>query len=121
VPGWTPARVLDRRSQHALAYDAARQRVVLFGGWNTGYLFDTWEWDGGTWSQRSPSASPSARFGHALAYDVARQRVVLFGGQGPTGHLSDTWAPTGRSARPRRARARGWIPRWSTTWSASAS
>ncbi len=78
---WVPARVLDARCGHALAYDVARQRVVLFGGGgNTGVLSDTWEWDGSNWTQRAPTNSPSSRVYHAMAYDAARQRVVLFGG-----------------------------------------
>ena len=69
------------RHGHALGYDSARGRVVLFGGINdsTGYLSDTWEWDGNVWTQRTPAQSPPAR-GVALAYDSARGRIVLFGG-----------------------------------------
>jgi len=35
------------RTDHALAYDAARQEVVLFGGWAGGgpWLGDTWAWN----------------------------------------------------------------------------
>jgi hypothetical protein len=72
-----------------MAYDAARQRVVLFGGQDLG---DTWEWDGVSWAQRNPAASPTARENHAMAYDAARQRVVLFGGySGASVFLGDTW------------------------------
>src|SRR5581483_10661132 len=41
------------RSEFAMAYDAARKRVVLFGGApESGRLLnDTWEWDGRTWTQ----------------------------------------------------------------------
>jgi hypothetical protein len=39
-----------RRRGTAMAYDAGRQRVVLFGGEDdTGLLGDTWEWDGLAW------------------------------------------------------------------------
>jgi len=64
--------------------------VVLFGGSASGYLADTWEWDGAQWTQRTPALSPSARNGLALAYDSARARVVLFGG-GTATYLADTW------------------------------
>ncbi|MHB8878486.1 MAG: hypothetical protein ACYC8T_32720, partial [Myxococcaceae bacterium] len=50
---WVPAYV-PARYGHALAYDAARQRVVLFGGLDSAYLTDTWEWDGTTWVRRTP-------------------------------------------------------------------
>ena len=88
------------RSGPAMAYDAARGRVVMFGGANrdasnqTRYLADTWEWDGSTWVQRTPAASPTARYGHVMAYDGVRGRVVLFGSgyfDGSWHFLADTW------------------------------
>jgi hypothetical protein len=83
-----------RRANHAMAYDTARGRVVLFGG--QGMLVpsmqsvtygDTWEWDGTNWRQVA-TTGPSARYNHDLAYDAARGRVVLYGGT--TGAL-ETW------------------------------
>ncbi len=79
------------RYQHALTYDAARQRVVLFGGYNGSVYSDTWEWDGTNWTQKTPATSPSARNYHALVYDAARQRVLLFGGHNGSAYLNDTW------------------------------
>ena len=37
----------------AMAYDSARERIVLFGGRTdrSGDLNDTWEWDGRTWTR----------------------------------------------------------------------
>ncbi|MCA9677432.1 MAG: hypothetical protein KC464_20580, partial [Myxococcales bacterium] len=81
-----------------MAYDAARQRVVLFGGYNgtttSGQLADTWEWNGVSWLQRSPATSPSERSGHAMAYDELRQQVTLYGGWDGT-FFDDTWLWTG--------------------------
>ena len=80
-PNWTqksPASP-SSRSLHAMAYDAARGQVVLFGGYGGGFRNDTWVWDGTTWAQKSPATSPSSRYGHAMAYDAARGQVVLFG------------------------------------------
>ena len=100
-----PATSPSARDGHAMAYDVARQRVVLFGGNSLTSIFsDTWEWDGSNWTLRSPTTSPSERFGHAMAYDVAHQRVVLFGGAGswPKAY-SDTWLyfpVTPATARP---------------------
>jgi hypothetical protein len=76
-----------------MAYDSARDRVVLFGGNNTTYgpLADTWEWDGTNWTQRFVGGFPPARHEHALAYDSLRGKTVLFGGtQGGT-YYNDTW------------------------------
>ena len=59
---WTQYKVSGppARTVAAMAYDSARQRVVLFGG-NTrhgvppyGYDNDTWEWDGRRWVQARP-------------------------------------------------------------------
>jgi hypothetical protein len=74
---------------HAMAWDPARQRVVLLGVARVGAV-DQWEWDGVTWTQRVPATSPPERVGHAMAWDAARQRLVLFGGSN-RGYYSDTW------------------------------
>jgi hypothetical protein len=69
----------------AAAYDVARSRVVLFGGFNgTTYRQDTWEWDGstnpGTWTNRTQTAPPAPRIYHAMTWDSARSRVLVYGG-----------------------------------------
>lgn len=44
------------RNGHAMAYDSARNRVVLFGGFRPGQDFnDTWEWNGTQWAQITPN------------------------------------------------------------------
>lgn len=88
------------RAIHAMAYDSGRNRTVLFGGYSYGgvplHLGDTWEWDGGGWTQRA-SGGPSPRYDHAMAYDASHARVVLFGGtQGGT-PFGDTWQWDGLS------------------------
>ncbi len=97
-PTWTqkfPATSPSGRYATRMAYDAARQQVVLFGGANTtNFLGDTWVWDGVNWTQKFPVTSPPGRSSHATAYDAARQRVVVFGGSiGPgfSGIVADTW------------------------------
>ncbi|MBX3357683.1 MAG: hypothetical protein KF745_04565 [Phycisphaeraceae bacterium] len=79
------------RYGHAIAYDSARARTVLFGGFDGARRGDTWEWNGSSWSERAPDgAGPSARYMHAMAFDPARARTVLFGGF--DGALKgDTW------------------------------
>lgn len=80
------------RYYHAMAYDAARQQTVLFGGGSGNYTNDTWVWDGVNWMQKSPATLPTARNRHAMAYDSQRQKVVMFGGYTQTGvQLNDTW------------------------------
>lgn len=81
------------RSYAAMAYDALRQRVVLFGGLdvNSNPVAETWEWDGTVWRKRLPAASPGPRFYHSMSYDAGRGRVVLFGGQLGGSYLDETW------------------------------
>ena len=99
------------RMHHALAYDQARRRVVLFGGdlLDGASAGDTWEWDGQYWTQAADTG-PSPRSGHGLAFDAKDAKVVLFGGASSSGQLhGDTWqwdgsgwtqvADTGPSAR----------------------
>ena len=65
-----------------MAFDVARQRSVLFGGFHSsvGTTDRTHEWDGNVWVEASPSARPPARYQAAMAYDAARGNCVLFGG-----------------------------------------
>lgn len=94
--GWTQRAVTPRpagRTQHALAFDAQRGKLVLFGGdTDGGLLGDTWEWDDTAWTAvavGSPTA-PSPRRGAAMTYDAKHARVVLFGGATVT-VTSETW------------------------------
>jgi len=79
------------RTSHGLAYDGARQHVLLFGGDPGGPPFaDTWSWDGALWTQVADTG-PSARHGLAIKFDAARQCVVLFGGASGSDLFADTW------------------------------
>jgi hypothetical protein len=102
TPSPLPALWPSARSNHAIAYSAARGRVVLFGG--VGATADTWEWDGvtGLWqvypasasSSSVPPAWPAARVNHALTYDPARGAVMMFSGREPPGTgviYDDAW------------------------------
>jgi uncharacterized protein (TIGR03437 family) len=101
VGNWTrqiPQNFPGPRYEHAMAYDAARGQVVVFGGTRSSlqpYTNDTWVWDGSNWTQKNPKTSPPARGGFAMVYDSARSQIVLFGG-GSNGSpdpllLGDTW------------------------------
>lgn len=80
------------RTEHALAYDGARERVVLFGGrrymTNWTPMDETWTWNGHRWTLQDAGARPTARYGHAMAFDEARRVVVLFGGSSGS---DETW------------------------------
>ena len=71
----------------AMAYDSARERLVMFGGYdpgqpqvgNGGYRNYTRELEGTTWVDKS-SSGIAARRHHAMAYDAKNGVVVVFGG-----------------------------------------
>lgn len=88
------------RSAAGLAFDSSRGVAVLFGGNNgNGWLNDTWEWNGTTWSQRLAPHTPPGRSNMQIAYDPARARTVLFGGFNPlltNQFLADTWEWNGQ-------------------------
>ena len=90
---WTQKQDIGpaNRAAHALAYDAAHQRVILFGGDPGGPpLADTWAWDGTLWTQIADTG-PAPRRGASLVDEVAQQRVLLFGGGPELDVLGDTW------------------------------
>jgi hypothetical protein len=72
----------------AAAFDPVRDRIVLFGGSyttqdpkqftpTTTNLYDTWEFDGTTWTQRNASG-PNLN-NPVVAYDEARSQVIMIG------------------------------------------
>src|SRR5262249_39439834 len=92
APRWTRSPTMAPVTGHAMAFDEARGRTVLFGGCSGPFeSADTWEWDGSAWTRRDTNVVP-ARLAPALASDRPRRRVVLFGGRaGPSTDLGDTW------------------------------
>ena len=99
---WTqdfPVTSPGARSYVAMTYDAASKKVVLFGGFgNTGYLNDTWTFDGATWTKIGTAIAPPARSNAQMAYDLRTHRVVLFGGYDGSSDLGDTWLWDGRTS-----------------------
>lgn len=95
----TPVASPIDRASHSVVCDAARDRLVMFGGynWNLDVHYDeTWEYDGATWAQRHPLSAPAPRKRAGMCYDSRRGVVALFGGLrdsfwGPTTWFGDTW------------------------------
>ncbi len=91
---WSAPAGVDpfNRSRSAVAYDAAADRVLLFGGLE-GRTFegDTWAYDPATalWTNVTGIGAPSPRVDARMVYDPAAQRVILFGG------AWWTWDPSG--------------------------
>jgi hypothetical protein len=85
------------RFNAGLAYDAARQVLVLFGGGANSsgeFLRDTWTWDGTNWKQMSPAQTPTFWVTAPMTYDATRKEVLLFVGLGdwPLTPPDETWS-----------------------------
>jgi hypothetical protein len=80
------------RMGHSGVYDAANQRMVIFGGDTTTNPNSTNELWGlkldGTpaWSIINPTggAPPGGRYGHSAVYDSANNRMIIYGGNDDT-------------------------------------
>ena len=88
------------RARTALAYDAKRRQVVLFGGVSAPpqvFLQDTWTWDGLEWS-KAADGGPRGRYAHGMVYDEAAGVVLLYGGSAAHSGapLTDMWQWDGR-------------------------
>ncbi|MFN7972697.1 MAG: kelch repeat-containing protein [Acidobacteriota bacterium] len=89
--GAAPAALLARAG-HAMTYDSARKRVVLFGGFGASYMNDTWEHDGISWTLQAPGPPGlTPRDCPVMAFDAARAKVILFGGDDSIVEYNDTW------------------------------
>ena len=75
------------RGRTALAYDARRRQVVLFGGVSAPpgpdqpqtFLADTWVWEASRW-RKVADGRPRGRYAHGMAFDERRGVVLLYGG-----------------------------------------
>ena len=79
----------------ALSVDPTTGTALLLGaptGGSTCGCYDTWQWNGATWIQRFPTASPpNITASPRMAYDAAIGRTILFLSAGP----DQTWSWTG--------------------------
>ncbi|MFN7971656.1 MAG: kelch repeat-containing protein, partial [Acidobacteriota bacterium] len=101
---WSPAAPpppgLAPRQLAAMAYDTARQRMVMFGGSESGGGLgdDTWEHDGAGWTQGPTApAAMGGRVGTQMDYDPTLARCVLYGGIGTVPNERHTWLYDGSS------------------------
>jgi N-acetylneuraminic acid mutarotase len=89
-----------KRCLHDMVYDAASDRVLLFGGCSSGFgpcpQGDLWALDlaANQWTQLQPGGdAPAARSNPALVLDTASGQALLFGGLNQdNAPLSDLWA-----------------------------
>ncbi len=83
-------------AEHSAVFDAARNRLVIFGGFILEARDETFALDitTGVWSRLASSPStPPARFNHSCVLDSRRNRMVIFGGTNQGLFLlDDVWA-----------------------------
>jgi hypothetical protein len=88
------------RFGHGAVFDAARQRMLVFGGTastavGSNLSNDVWALSlSGTraWTPIAPAGTPpSARFGHSMILDPVRDQLVVFGGSDNSGPSNQVW------------------------------
>ena len=83
-PDWvelSPNASPPARSSLAMTYDPVSGKTIAFGGFDgTGYLNDTWSFDGTSWTQIATQSVPPARAGRSKGSTLRRvQRNQLLG------------------------------------------
>jgi hypothetical protein len=98
TPGGT---IPGARDQPSAVYDAANQRMIVFGGQTlAGPVNEVWSLSLPTtgppvWSQLFPTGTaPTPRSGHSAIYDPINQRMIVFGGTLASNNTNETWELT---------------------------
>ena len=93
-----------------LAYDTARQRIVLYRAAADARV-ETWECDSGAWQKREPAQNPASTFdGALLEYDAGLLKCVLVAEGGSTAAVQ-TWLWDGANW----SQSAGAQPTWALT------
>ncbi|MCK5683965.1 hypothetical protein KAJ27_07585, partial [bacterium] len=81
-----PVTIPTGRSQHKMAYDENRQKLVMFGDqgkpktWELEWSGAVCNWDDVELGVNEGVDSPQSREGFAMAYHAGRQTVMIYGG-----------------------------------------
>jgi hypothetical protein len=88
------------RARLGLAFDRARNEVVLFGGVGAApagsreqpFFGDTWIWNGSAW-RKAADTGPRGRYAHGMTYDEKRGVVLMYSGAAAhkDAPLTDMW------------------------------
>ncbi|HYP89969.1 MAG TPA: hypothetical protein VEQ59_17490 [Polyangiaceae bacterium] len=82
---------------HGVTFDAARQVLVLYGGYGADENEAVYELDGAEWKNRGQLAiSPGSIDFFSMTYDAAQKYSLVFGGATPAGHTDDPFVPLSR-------------------------
>lgn len=69
------------RAFSSMTYDESLKKSVLFGGYGSDYVADSWLWDGTTWTEVDKNLPPSRALA-SMWFDPHLHRTVIFGGIG---------------------------------------
>src|SRR3954452_13679550 len=79
LPDWvqlSPNNSPPARSALAMTYDTISGQTIVFGGFSgTGYLNDTWSFDGTTWTHITTHPAPPPRAAAQMTYDSVAHKV----------------------------------------------
>ena len=95
---WSPVPLVDApdgRWSHRVVFDAARDRLVVYGGMLLSIHQGTLFVDLGEPSTEDPhlDPEPDGRRDHSMVFDSRRRRALVFGGAHASDHTyGDTWA-----------------------------
>jgi len=114
---WTMTSALGpfKRCLHTAVYDAARHRMIMYGGQSSGARDDIWAFDLTTdqWTDLTPVVRPPGRWFAASVYDAINDRMLVFGGNLSGVKVNEvqafdlateTWGLLGASGTPPSAR-----------------
>ena len=93
---WSRFDVRERYGLSAI-YDSARNRMIVFGGWNGSTAYnDVWALSlsgSPAWSELIPStlAAPCPRYGHSAIYDPVGDRMIVFAGMNYGSRMGEVW------------------------------
>ncbi len=110
APAWTQLSPTGSapitRVNHTAVYDAANNRMIIFGGYDGGnssfndvWVLSTANGLGGTpaWTELNPNPDPTyglatGRYYHTAVYDPTNNRMTIFGGYSDyVGTMNDVW------------------------------
>ena len=93
----TPSKAPAPRAFSSVTYDENLKKTVLFGGYISDYINQTWLWDGTAWTEVDRNLPPQRALA-SIWFDPHLKRTVIFGGVGRPGsqdrvtRFNDMWS-----------------------------
>lgn len=87
-----PATVPYARSSAAVGVNRVIKQIVMFGGLGDVNPFNTWTYNGTTWTMESPPTQPPLVYAGSAVFDPNLNAVLLFGGGNGGSGENSTWS-----------------------------